>query len=73
MAEIKMSKKNKEHYAVKMYNKTYNRLTDTEKENVLNQYAHEHCLLTRADEQLLMLQEEYGKDLLSNEHKRIFS
>jgi hypothetical protein len=70
---IKMSKKHKEDYAIIMYNKTYNRLTDTEKENVLNQYAAEHCLFTRADEKLLMLQEQYGKNHVSNEHKRIYS
>ena len=70
---VTMSKKNKDCYAHMMYNKTYDKLTAEEQENLHNQYAAENCLFTRADEKLLMQQEEYGKFDVSNEHKRIYS
>ena len=59
-----MSKKNKDCYAHMMYNKTYDKLTVEEQENLHNQYAAENCIFTREDERKIMIEEEYGKSSL---------
>ena len=59
--QIKISKKNKEYYANKMFNKTYNRLSDVEIKSLNVQYAIEHCILTEEDKKILMIEEEYDR------------
>lgn len=72
MTQIKMSKKNREHYSLIMYNKQYDSLSENEKENVTHQYAAEHCLFTREDERRIMIQEEYGNSSLPRWFKSMY-
>ena len=72
MTQIKMSKTNKEHYAIIMFNKKYDKLKAEEQNSVLNQYAREYGYLTKADEEMLMLEEEYGRSTVSKELGKLY-
>jgi hypothetical protein len=68
-----VSKKNKEDYANKMFNKSYDNLSESEKQNVLHQYNIEHCVVTKEDQMRIMTMEEYyERRSISNRSPRIY-
>jgi len=68
-----MTAKNKEKYANKIFNKSYKYLTKEEQEIVHHQYATEHCEMTREDERLIMIHEEYGRSPVPREIGKYFT